>query len=72
MTRSKAQTNSAPTPQPTSKRSPGRPKLVRPKEQFTLRLDADVVEALRATGKGWQGRINEMLRAAVRPDNDED
>lgn len=30
----------------------------------SLRLDPDVVEKFKATGKGWQGRINDILRAA--------
>ena len=35
------------------------------KTLITLRLDRDVVIALRAGGEGWQTRINELLRAAV-------
>ena len=31
----------------------------------SLRLDSDVVETLRATGKGWQSRANDMLKKAV-------
>ncbi len=34
------------------------------KQQVTLRLDRDVVERFRATGEGWQGRINDVLRKA--------
>lgn len=34
-------------------------------EEVTLRLDAEVVERLRASGKGWQARANAMLRKAV-------
>lgn len=34
------------------------------KQQVTLRLDRDVVERFRATGEGWQRRINEALRRA--------
>lgn len=34
------------------------------KQQVTLRLDRDVVERFRATGAGWQSRINEALRKA--------
>ncbi|NYT67190.1 BrnA antitoxin family protein [Pusillimonas noertemannii] len=30
-----------------------------------IRLDADVVTALRASGNGWQTRINDTLRAAL-------
>jgi uncharacterized protein (DUF4415 family) len=39
----------------------GRPRLERPKRQVTLRLDAEVVEGLRATGPGWQTRANAAL-----------
>ena len=34
------------------------------KQQVTLRLDRDVVERFRATGEGWQSRINDALRRA--------
>lgn len=44
----------------------GRPRLERPKEQVTMRLDADVLNALRASGPGWQSRVNEILRVAVK------
>jgi len=39
----------------------GRPKLDKVKRQVTLRLDADVVDGLRATGPGWQTRANTAL-----------
>lgn len=35
------------------------------KELISLRLDQDVVERWRATGPGWQSRMNEVLRRAV-------
>lgn len=35
------------------------------KEQVTLRLDQDVIAKFRATGPGWQSRINAALRAAA-------
>jgi uncharacterized protein (DUF4415 family) len=35
------------------------------KQQVTLRLDRDVLERFRATGPGWQSRINDALRDAV-------
>ena len=35
------------------------------KEMISLRLDRDVLERWRATGPGWQGRINETLRKAI-------
>jgi uncharacterized protein (DUF4415 family) len=45
---------------------PGRPKLANPKRQVTLRLDSDVLDGFRETGPGWQSRINEILRKAVK------
>ncbi len=34
------------------------------KKQVTLRLDPEVIDKFRATGRGWQARINDTLRAA--------
>ena len=34
-------------------------------EQVLLRLDRDVLDRFRATGVGWQDRINDALRRAV-------
>lgn len=34
------------------------------KKPVTLRLDPDVLDKFRATGPGWQGRMNEALRRA--------
>jgi uncharacterized protein (DUF4415 family) len=42
----------------------GRPPLDNPKQAVKLRLDADVLEAYRATGDGWQTRINADLHKA--------
>jgi uncharacterized protein (DUF4415 family) len=36
------------------------------KKLVSLRLDPDVVIAYRKTGRGWQGRINAVLRKTVR------
>ena len=36
-----------------------------PKVLVSLRLDSDLVETLRASGRGWQSRANEMLKKAV-------
>ncbi|MGF9692928.1 BrnA antitoxin family protein [Rhizobium sp. 0TCS1.26] len=47
------------------RRTRGRPSVEHPKKQVTLRLDDDVLESFRATGKGWQGRINAALRKAA-------
>jgi uncharacterized protein (DUF4415 family) len=41
----------------------GRPRKASPKINQTLRLDADVVESYRRHGRGWQTRINAVLRA---------
>jgi uncharacterized protein (DUF4415 family) len=46
------------------RRGRGRPRVAKPKQQITLRLDADIIERFRATGPGWQARINEALRKA--------
>jgi uncharacterized protein (DUF4415 family) len=35
------------------------------KRQLTIRLDADVLDWLRANGRGYQTRINRVLRAAM-------
>lgn len=43
----------------------GRPKAVVPKVPVTIRLDRDVVEAFKATGKGWQTKINDTLRRSI-------
>ena len=44
------------------RRSRGRPPKVDKKVNQTLRIDADVLKAYRREGKGWQTRINEVLR----------
>lgn len=43
----------------------GRPLSAKPKVLTTLRLDADVLEAFRAQGAGWQTRINDGLKAIL-------
>lgn len=40
----------------------GRPVSEHPKEHVNLRLDAEVVAAFRATGRGWQTRLNSALK----------
>ncbi|HXA40961.1 MAG TPA: BrnA antitoxin family protein [Phenylobacterium sp.] len=44
----------------------GRPRLDNPKRQVTLRLDGDILDRLRQSGPGWQSRVNEILRKAVK------
>ena len=36
------------------------------KQLVSLRIDRDVIEQFRSGGPGWQSRINEALRKAVR------
>ena len=48
-----------------SMRPMGRPRIAKPKAAVTMRLDADVLEALRSSGQGWQTRVNALLRDAV-------
>ena len=49
----------------TLQRVNGRPRLANPKQLVSLRLDAVLLDKLRASGPGWQSRVNAMLRAAV-------
>ncbi len=49
------------------KRARGRPRGSTPsqKQPGTLRLDRDAIDRLKATGPGWQTRINEAVRKAA-------
>ncbi|TFF17968.1 hypothetical protein E3C22_22815 [Jiella endophytica] len=40
----------------------GRRAAAQDKRPISIRLDADLVEKLRATGPGWQSRVNDVLR----------
>jgi uncharacterized protein (DUF4415 family) len=44
----------------------GRPKAEMTKTSVTIRLDAEIVEAYKAGGPGWQTRMNEDLREGAR------
>ena len=44
----------------------GRPKAAVTKVPVKLRLDPEVVEGYRATGPGWQTRMNDVLAAALK------
>ncbi|CAN5349026.1 BrnA antitoxin family protein [soil metagenome] len=44
----------------------GRPVLANPKQHVNIRLDADVLTALKRTGSGWQTRLNDVLREWLR------
>ena len=43
----------------------GRPRSANPKVPVSIRLDQDVLAKLKASGPGWQSRVNEMLRREV-------
>jgi uncharacterized protein (DUF4415 family) len=43
----------------------GRPLGSGTKAQVTLRLDVDVLEKFKASGDGWQTRINDVLKSWV-------
>jgi uncharacterized protein (DUF4415 family) len=40
----------------------GRPPLPAPKQAVTVRLEPDLLARLRASGPGWQTRLNEAVR----------
>ncbi len=42
----------------------GRPPSDQSKIRIGIRLDRDVIAKFRATGEGWQTRINDALKAA--------
>jgi uncharacterized protein (DUF4415 family) len=44
-----------------------RPKSETREEAISLRVDADVLDAFKSTGDGWQTRMNGILRAAILP-----
>lgn len=47
------------------KRPRGRPKAETTKVFTAIRLDADLLDAFKATGKGWQTRMNAALRQFI-------
>ena len=52
--------------QPLGKRGRGRPKLASTKELVSIRYDAEVIRAFRASGEGWQTRMNDALKDWLR------
>jgi len=51
---------------PTRRDKGGRPKTAAvPKVTLSVRVDPEVVERLRASGDGWQKRVNDLLRKDV-------
>jgi uncharacterized protein (DUF4415 family) len=45
---------------------PGRPKSEAPKVSVSLRLDPDVVAGFKASGPGWQTRMNAVLAESLK------
>lgn len=43
----------------------GRPKSPNHKVMQTIRIDVDMLAKFRATGKGYQAKINQVLREAL-------
>ena len=43
----------------------GRPTAAIKRPMLSMRVDPDVLDQLRASGKGWQTRVNALLRQAV-------
>ncbi|EYC51718.1 hypothetical protein AZ34_11985 [Hylemonella gracilis str. Niagara R] len=43
----------------------GRPRAEVERPRLNMRVDPDVLEHLRASGKGWQTRVNALLKEAV-------
>jgi uncharacterized protein (DUF4415 family) len=43
----------------------GRPPVTNPKVHIGFRLGADVVQAIRATGRGYNARVEKVLRDAL-------
>ena len=46
----------------------GRPRVASPKEQVSFRLPADLVADIKATGRGYNVRVEKALRKAFRKD----
>ena len=43
----------------------GRPALAVKRPTLNMRVDADILEHLRGLGRGWQTKVNALLREAV-------
>jgi len=44
----------------------GRPRKETPKVSTTVRFDAEVLAAFKASGRGWQSRMNDALKEWLR------
>lgn len=50
---------------PKPKKPPGRPASGKAKAAISLRIDPEVLTWFKATGEGWQTRMNDALRKAA-------
>jgi uncharacterized protein (DUF4415 family) len=50
----------------TIRRGRGRPAVAVRRPTLNMRIDAEVLDAFKATGPGWQTRINALLRDAIK------
>lgn len=48
------------------RRGRGRPSVAVKRPTLNMRVDAEVLDAFKATGPGWQTRINALLRDAIK------
>lgn len=48
-----------------AKKRMGRPTVEVKRPTLTMRIDVEILEALRSSGKGWQTRVNDILRREV-------
>lgn len=55
-----------PTPSKPAGAKRGRKPSGNSKKLLTLRLDPDVIEGFKATGEGWQSRMNDALRVHLK------
>jgi len=46
------------------KKTLGRPKIANPKKITSFKLSQEVIDAIKATGKGYNSRVDAALRAA--------
>jgi uncharacterized protein (DUF4415 family) len=44
----------------------GRPPIEEPRKAINIRLSQDVLDTFKATGKGWQTRVNDALREWIK------
>jgi len=53
------------TPDEIKKRRVGRPPMESKRPMMSMRIDQDILDKLRSKGKGWQTKVNALLREAL-------